>query len=92
MGKKTSSPTLTLIVRTRIHLLLSGASRGMTVGFEFIRRIVMSTVRIETLTSLIERKRMNDHSNPSKGTHEFEHVPVKDIIVGKALPMEKISK
>ena len=61
--KKRTSPTLTLIIRTRVHLLLSGASRRMTIGFEFVRRIVMHTVRIETLTILITRKQINDQIN-----------------------------
>lgn len=63
MGKKRTSPTLTLIIRTRVHLLLSGASRRMTIGFELVRRIVINTVRIETLTILIRRKEIKDQIN-----------------------------
>ena len=51
-------PLLTLIVRTRVHLLLSGARSGITVRFELVGGVLLNTVRIQTL-SILKRNHLD---------------------------------
>ena len=88
----------TWIVRAGVHLLLlllllSESTGRVTVRFEFVGGIFMGTVRIETLPVLEKEKAMSDERiRAERNSYEFEHIPVEDIIVSKALSMEQISK